>query len=65
MEIQKYPKVIIAKPNVSLKDYMGDKGFKEDKENQMGALHRYINNSSSQYIMYSTNKYFSKWRWQE
>lgn len=27
IEIQKYPKVIISKPNVSLQDYMQNKGF--------------------------------------
>lgn len=65
MEIQKYPKVIVAKSNASLKDYMESKGFREDKENQMGALHRFQNNDSAEYVMYSTNKYFSKWKWQE
>jgi len=65
IEIQKYPKVILAKPNVSLRDYMESRSFQEDKENQMGALHRFQNNDSAQYVMYSTNKYFSKWKWQE
>lgn len=65
VEIQGYPKVIIAKPSTSLQDYMQSLGFQEDKENQMGALHRFQNNDVAQYVMYSTNKYFSKWRWQE
>ena len=65
IEIQKYPKVIVAKPSASLRDYMKSKGFQEDKENQMGAVHRFQNGDSVQYVMYSTNKYFSKWGWQE
>ncbi len=65
LEIQKYPKVIVSKPNVLLEDYMQDKGFQEDVENQLGALRRFHNNDSSQYVRFSTNKYFSKWRWQE
>lgn len=65
IEIQKSPKVIIAKPNASLQDYMNRLGFQEDTENQMGALHRFYNNDSVEYVIYSKNKYFSKWRWQE
>lgn len=63
--IQKYPKVIVAKPNASLIDYMVSQGFKEDKENQLGALHRFTNDVAVQYVVYTTNKYFAKWRWQE
>lgn len=65
IEIQKDPKVIVAKPNASLQDYMNGLGFQEDTENQMGALHRFQNNDSVQYVFYSKNKYFSKWRWQK
>lgn len=65
IEIQAYPKVIVAKPNVSLEDYMQKKGLEEDVENQLGALRRFHNNDMAQYILYSTNHYFSKWRWQE
>lgn len=65
IEIQKYPKVIVSKPNVSLQDYMKNEGFQEDIDNQMGALHRFQNNDTAQYVFFSTNKYFSKWRWQE
>lgn len=65
VEIQKYPKVIVAKPEASLQDYMVALGFEEDIENQMGAMHRFRNNDSAQYVIYSVNKYFSKWEWQE
>jgi|HigsolmetaGSP11D_1036233.scaffolds.fasta_scaffold02171_8 hypothetical protein len=65
VEIQKYPKVIIAKPNASLQDYMKGLGFQEDIENQMGRLHVFHNNTSTQYVMYTVNNYFSKWIWQE
>lgn len=65
VEIQKYPKVIVAKPDTSLKDYMEELGFEEDTDSQMGALFRFKNKDSAQYIMYSVNKYFSKWNWQE
>jgi len=44
---------------------MKNLGFLEDIENQMGALHRFHNNDTVQYIMYTTNKYFAKWRLQE
>ncbi|HHV97268.1 MAG TPA: hypothetical protein GXX37_12505 [Clostridiaceae bacterium] len=63
--IQKYPRVIVAKPTVSLQEYMKNLGFEEDTENQMGALHRFQSNDTVQYVIYSVNKYFSKWRWQE
>lgn len=65
LELQSYPKVILAKPTLSLNDYMKSQGFKEDEENQMGALHMYTNETSVQYVMYSVNRYFAKWRWQE
>jgi len=38
IEIQRYPRVIVAKPSASLQDYMKNLGFLEDVENQMGAL---------------------------
>jgi len=63
IEIQKYPKVIVAKPSVTLQEYMKSLGFHEDTENQMGALHRFHNNDTVQYVMYSVNKYFSTWKW--
>jgi hypothetical protein len=65
IEIQKYPKVVIANPNASLQDYMKSLGFQEDTENQMGNLRRFKNNDAAQYVRYSMNQYFSKWRWQE
>lgn len=65
VEIQQYPKVILAKPNASLENYMKEKGFKEDTENRMGALRVFTNDVSKQYVFYSTNQYFSKWRWRE
>jgi len=63
--IQRYPKVIVAKPTVSLQDYMKSLGFEEDEENRMASLHRFHNGDEVQYVMYSTNMYFSKWIWQE
>jgi len=63
--IQRSPKVIVAKPNTSLSEYMKSLGFVEDKESRMGSLHRFYNEDSVQYVMYSTNMYFSKWIWQE
>lgn len=65
VQIQEYPKVILAKPNFSLQVYMEGLGFQEDIENQMGALYRFNNDVSSQYIRYSRNRHFSKWIWQE
>ncbi len=65
IKIQKYPKVIVSKPNASLQDFMQNEGFQEDVENQMGALHIFQSNDVTHYVLFSTNKYFSKWRWQE
>ena len=44
---------------------MQNEGFQEDAENQVGALYRFQNNDTAQYVLFSTNKYFSRWRWQE
>lgn len=65
IEIQKYPRVIVAKPSVSLQEYMKTLGYHEDPEKQMGALHRFQNDDTVQYVKYSVNKYFAKWKWLE
>ena len=66
VEIQQYPKVIIAKPDTSLDEYMENEGgYKRVEEEQLGSLHMFSNGDHSEYIMYSVNNYFSKWRWQE
>ena len=65
VEIQQYPKVILAKPNASLESYMKEKGFEEDIENRMGALRVFTNDVSRQCVFHSMNQYFSKWRWEE
>lgn len=65
VQIQQYPKVIIAKPGEGLLDYMNEKGFTENEDAQLGAMRVFANGDATQSIMYSTNKYFSKWFWVE
>lgn len=65
VEIQEYPKVILARPDVSLRDYMISNGFQEDTEGQADSLHKFQSSFLTEYVSYSTNEYFSKWIWQE
>jgi len=65
VEIQQYPKVIVAKPETSLDKYMKKHGYKRDTEKQLGALCTFTTGDFEELITYSQNKYFSKWRWRE
>lgn len=64
-EIQSYPKVIVAKTTASLDLYMQEQGFRQEKDDQMGALLVYSNDCTKDYILFSQNRYFSQWRRQE
>ena len=65
VEIQQYPKVIIAKPDTSLDAYMEEQGYERDPEKQMGALCVFTTGDFEELIIYEENRYFSKWSWQE
>ena len=47
-----------------LNEYMENRGFYYVPEEQMGGMLVYSNGSEKEYILYSTNKYYSKWKWQ-
>lgn len=63
--IQDYPRVVLAKPEVSLDDYMAYQGMDRQVDEQMGAIHVFSNHDCKAYIHYSMNTYYSLWRWQE
>ena len=63
--IQETPKVIIAQPDgEGFISYMESRGFTEIKEEQMGAIRVFSNGEEKEWIWYSVNEYWSKWRWQ-
>lgn len=64
VEIQQYPKVIIAKPDASLDDYMAAQGYERDEERQMGALCTFTDGNFEELVIYSQNRHYSKWCWQ-
>ena len=47
-----------------LDEYMESRGFYLLPEEQMGGMLVYSNGSEKEYILFSTNKYYSKWKWQ-
>lgn len=64
IEIQKNPKVIIAKPYNSSKllyEYMQYQGYFE--EERLGAISKFTQGDNTVYIEFSVNKYFSLWKW--
>lgn len=65
VEIQAYPKAILAKPGTSLKDYMESMGFIENTEEQLGALRVFEQAESKEYVFHFANKYFAEWHWNE
>lgn len=66
VSIQENPQIMIAKPNTELLDrHMDALGYERVEEKQLGALIVYSNGTDEQTILYSQNKYFSKWEWQE
>lgn len=46
-----------------LDEYMKSRGFYFVPEEQMGGMLVYSNGSEKEYILFSTNKYYSKWEW--
>lgn len=47
-----------------LNEYMEGRGFYFVPKEQMGGMLVYSNGSEKEYILFSTNKYYSKWEWQ-
>ena len=64
VEISESPKVVLAQPNADiLTDYMESRGFTEIE--QMGAMLTYSNgDNKEEMILFSMNRYCSKWVWQ-
>lgn len=64
--IQDNPQIIIAEPDADLLDrHMETLGYERAEEKQLGGLHVFSNGNDEQCIMYSQNKYYSLWEWQE
>lgn len=47
-----------------LDEYMRNRGFEFVPEKQLGALLVYSNGNEEERIMFSANKYYSKWKWE-
>ena len=62
-EIQDDPKVILAKPEASLDDYMEEQGMTRADDEQMGAILVFRDGDYREYVQYSVNGYFSRWSW--
>lgn len=47
-----------------LDEYMANRGFSFVPEEQMGGLLVYSNGNKKEFILFSANRYYSKWEWQ-
>ena len=47
-----------------LDEYMESRGFYAVPEERMGAILVYSNGSEKENVVFSINKYYSKWKWQ-
>lgn len=63
VEIQRAPKVILARPGTSLEAYMAQQGY-EIRE-QMGSLMAFSKGDAQTLVACSQNRYFARWVWQE
>ena len=63
VEIQRAPKVILAKPGASLEEYMAQQGY-ASKE-RMGSLWTFSDGGAQQLVACSQNRYFVHWVWQK
>ena len=64
--IQKDPQIIIADPDESLLDrHMETLGYERVEDKQLGTVCVFTNGTDEQRIMYSQNKYYSLWQWQQ
>ena len=71
--IQSYPyRVIFSKTSDTsnksaeqyLDGYMESRGFHSVPEEQIGTMLVYSNGNKKECVVFSTNKYYSKWEWQ-
>lgn len=67
IEIQEYPKVMIAKPTSDnlLIEYMESQGHSEIKEGRMGSILEFTQAEHIDYIDFSVNGFYSLWKWRE
>lgn len=63
VEIQRAPKVILAKPGASLEAYMAQQGY--ENQEQMGSLRAFSNGNAQELVACSQNRYFAHWVWQK
>lgn len=47
-----------------LDEYMRERGFEFIPDEQMGAMLVYGNGSEKEHVLFSENRYYSKWEWQ-
>lgn len=58
-------KVVLSQPDYKLlTEYMENRGFTELETEQLGALRVFSDGEHKEYVMYSQNALFSKWRWE-
>lgn len=65
---QDYPRVVLAKPDASLEEYMADEGYVEVEGERMGSIRVFATErggDSVNYIEYTVNGLYSLWVWRE
>lgn len=69
VELQKYPRIIIAKPSPNpdglLTEYMRSKGYSLNEEGRLGSIHEFKQDEKKEYVDFSANSYYSLWKWLE
>lgn len=68
VEIQEYPKVMIAKQTSSndlLIEYMESQGYSEKEEGRLGSVLEFIQAEHIEYVEFSVNGFYSLWKWRE
>ena len=68
VEVQGYPRVVIAQPEASLEDLMEEEGFVEDEDARMGSVRVFAsvhNEGFLKHVKHTENTCFSLWAWQE
>lgn len=63
VEVQRAPKVILAKPGAPLEEYMARQGY--ENQEQMGSLGAFSNGNAQELVACSQNRYFAHWVWQK
>lgn len=68
VEVQDYPKVVIAQPGASLEEYMANEGYTELEEERMGSIRVFAvgsNGDSLNYVEHTVNDHYQLWVWRE